>query len=359
VQRHRLALLAFLALRGPRPASRDTLLAILWPDRNGPGARRLLNLAVHAIRQVAGRDAIRSVSDGLMLDPGVIASDVIRFEAALDRQDWVRAVGAYQGPFLEGFHLPGSPEFERWLDATRIHLAGRYAGLLELRARDRENEGDWRGAVDWWQRLVRLDLGNGAVVRRLMLALEAMRDPVRAREEARLHTQYMSEVVGAGPDPLVAALARALAAGASTRSQELAARQDVRPVAVLPFAAVGLGASDEGFGDGLAFEIAHRLRNAGVRVAEAANRVWGVDLTVQEIGARLGVSLLLQGSVRRIGARLRIQATLVDACSGVRLWSETFDRPTGDPFGLQEEVGARIALEVEPALEARRPSLAS
>src|SRR5262249_9131983 len=102
-QRHRLGLLAYLAMRGSRPASRDTLLGMLWPERDAAGGRRLLNLAVHAIRQALGKDVIRSVTDGLVLDPCCITSDVTRFEAAINEGDEVRAVNCYQGPFLEGF----------------------------------------------------------------------------------------------------------------------------------------------------------------------------------------------------------------------------------------------------------------
>ena len=354
-QRHRLGLLAVLALRGTRPTSRDMLLGLLWPEKDSRFGRRLLNLAVHALRQVLGRNAIRSVTDGLVLDPGFITSDVAEFEAATSEGDGARAVSCYQGPFLEGFFLPCSPEFDRWADATRAHFAGRYATLLEALARARESAGDWRGAVDWWQRLFAMNRGNGVVVRRLMLALEAMRDRASALEQARLHTQFMADEAGAGPDPLVAALARSLATGASTRSQELAQRQDLKPVAVLPFLEVGLCADDEGFGEGIAFEVRHRLATAGLRLADSSGLTHRgrQELSVQEIGARLGVSAVLEGTVRRNGWRVRVQASLVETLHGFHLWSCSYERRAGDPFRLQEELGAEIALGVEPELDNR------
>lgn len=352
-QRHRLGLLAYLAMRGTRPTSRDMLLAMLWPERDAPGGRRLLNLAVHALRQALGKTAIQSVTDGLVLDPCCITSDVARFEAALSEGDDAGAVACYQGPFLEGFFLPASAEFDRWADSTRAHYATRYAALLENLARDRESVGDWRGAVEWWQRLVAVNRGNGVVVRRLMLALEATRDRASALEQARLHSQFMADEVGAGPDPLVAALARSLSAGASTRSQDLAERQDVRPLAVLSFGEVGLCSDDEGFGEGIAFEVRHRLANAGIRLADASSlpQRGRHDLTVQEIGARLGVSVVLEGTVRRSGGRLRVTANLVDSNHGFHLWSGAYERRAGDPFRLQEEIGAEIALAIEPELD--------
>src|SRR5262245_88027 len=176
VQRHRLALLSYLALRCPRQAGRDTLHALLWPERDTRTSRRLLNLAVHALRRTLGREAIRSVADGLVLDPTIVTSDVAQFESALAQGHRGRAAAMYHGPLLDGFFLPGSPPFDRWADTVRAQYATRYAGLLEELARERESAGDWRGAAEWWQRLVLIDRGNGTVVRRLMLALEAMRD---------------------------------------------------------------------------------------------------------------------------------------------------------------------------------------
>ncbi len=352
-QRHRLGLLAYLAMRGSRPASRDALLGMLWPERDAAGGRRLLNLAVHALRQALGKDAIRSVTDGLVLDPCCIATDVARFEAAINEGDEVRAVNCYQGPFLEGFFIPASAEYDRWTEGNRSQLAARYTGLLENLAKEREGAGDWRSAVEWWQRLVSVNRGNGVVVRRLMLALEATRDRAGALEHARLHTQFMAAEISAGPDPLVAALAKSLSAGASTRSQELAERQDVKPLAVLPFEEVGLCADDGGFGEGVAFEVRHRLATAGIRLADASNLPQRSrhDFTVQEIGARLGVSVVLEGTIRRSGSRVRVTANLVDSNHGFHLWSGAYERRAGDPFRLQEEIGAEIALAVEPELD--------
>ena len=79
VQRHRLALLALLATVRPGTVSRDRLMAWLWPERDIEPARRLLNQAVHALRQALGADAILSVGEDLQLNPQVVQCDVVAF----------------------------------------------------------------------------------------------------------------------------------------------------------------------------------------------------------------------------------------------------------------------------------------
>src|SRR5688572_14578429 len=101
VQRHRLALLAVLAIAHPRAVSRDKLLALLWPERETEPARRRLNQAVHALRQALGADAIVSAGDDVQLGAGVLHCDVVAFEEALAAGAAERAVRLYAGPFLD------------------------------------------------------------------------------------------------------------------------------------------------------------------------------------------------------------------------------------------------------------------
>jgi TolB-like protein len=62
-----------------------------------------------------------------------------------------------------------------------------------------------------------------------------------------------------------------------------------------------------------------------------------------EIGRELGVRYVLEGSVRRSGNQLRINAQLIDAATDAHLWTERFDRDTGDLFALQNEITSRLA----------------
>ncbi|HEV2735169.1 MAG TPA: hypothetical protein VGV85_10035, partial [Longimicrobiaceae bacterium] len=123
VQRHRLALLALLAVAPGGKTSRDRLVALLWPESGEAAARRLLNVSLHALRKQLGEDALLSLADDVQVRPGALPSDVGRFRAALEAGEHRAAVDLYAGPFLHGFHLGGAGEFDRWAEGVRDGLA--------------------------------------------------------------------------------------------------------------------------------------------------------------------------------------------------------------------------------------------
>jgi serine/threonine-protein kinase len=80
---------------------------------------------------------------------------------------------------------------------------------------------------------------------------------------------------------------------------------------------------------------------------------------VREIGTKLGVAYLVEGSVRRAGDRLRITAQLIDASNGYHLWSERFDRDLGDVFAIQDEVAEHVTRQILAEIPTELKSLAT
>src|SRR6266567_675578 len=114
-------------------------------------------------------------------------------------------------------------------------------------------------------------------------------------------------------------------------------------IAVLPFVNVSGDADCEYFGDGLAEELINafsKLTPVRVVARTSAFSFKGKQVDVRQIADQLGANLVLEGSVRKSGNRLRITARLVDATDGYQLWSETYDRELGGGgiFQLQDEL---------------------
>ncbi len=351
-QRHRLALLAVLARAWPAGVPRERLQALLWPEHDTASARRLLNLAVHVLRKRFGRDVLHSSGDGLSLDPEVLPVDLIGFEARAG-SDPAAAVDLCAGPFLDGFYLPGAVAFEQWVDAERGRIRARLAGVLHQLASQYENAWRWRDAVPLWRRLAELEPGNGEVARRLMLALEASGDRPGALAQAREHSRYLAEEFETVPDSAVHRLEEALrirATGRARRAGQAAGGEGT--LGIMPFMALAGGADIEAIADGLTVELMPRLREApGVRVAAAANAfaLKGRGLSVTEIGRTLGVATVLEGTVRQGEGRIRVTAHLVDARSGLVLWSGVFDGAGASRFSIEEGLAGRIAAAIGPA----------
>jgi serine/threonine-protein kinase len=127
-------------------------------------------------------------------------------------------------------------------------------------------------------------------------------------------------------------------------------------VAVLPFANLSADPEQEFFCDGMAEEIINALAQVrGLRVvARTSAFVFkGKQQDVREIGGRLDVSAIVEGSVRKAGDRLRITAQLIDVRDGSHLWSERFDRRLEDVFAIQDEIALAVVEKLEVKLLGR------
>jgi serine/threonine-protein kinase len=128
-------------------------------------------------------------------------------------------------------------------------------------------------------------------------------------------------------------------------------------LAVLPFASLSRDPDDESFADGITEEILNALAQIpGLRVAgrSSAFSFKGKNEDLRDVGAKLGVGTVLEGTMRRAGSRLRLTVQLVDATDGYQLWSERYDRVMDDVFALQDEIAATIAARMRVSLATGR-----
>ncbi|MGH7592694.1 MAG: protein kinase domain-containing protein [Gemmatimonadales bacterium] len=118
-----------------------------------------------------------------------------------------------------------------------------------------------------------------------------------------------------------------------------------KAIAVLPLANMSADPENEYFADGMTEEIINALAKVpGMQVASRTSSFAfkGKEVDVRQIGEKLGVSSVLEGSVRKVGDRIRITAQLVSVDNGYHLWSETYNRQLEDVFAVQEEISRAI-----------------
>jgi adenylate cyclase len=124
-------------------------------------------------------------------------------------------------------------------------------------------------------------------------------------------------------------------------------------IVVLPFANLSNDPEQEYFADGIADDLTTDLSRIAGAVVIARNSAFsykGKPVDPKQIGRELGARYVLQGSVRRAGSQVRINAVLIDAETDTQLWAERFDRDIGDLFAVQNEITARIARALQSQL---------
>ena len=136
-------------------------------------------------------------------------------------------------------------------------------------------------------------------------------------------------------------------AGASPAAAAEKPRRRARPlcICVLPFQNMSGDAEQEYFSDGISEDITtdlSKISSLGVVARNTAFTFKGQSVDVADIAKKLGVSHVLEGSVRKAGGRVRINAQLIDGATGEHLWAERYDRDLEDIFAIQDEISKAI-----------------
>jgi TolB-like protein/DNA-binding SARP family transcriptional activator/Tfp pilus assembly protein PilF len=386
-QPRRMAVLAMVARAGSRGISRDRLLSTLWPDADDEQGRNALKQAIYALRREADLRELFLGTRELRLNPDEVVCDVAEFEELFRHNEYERAVSLYEGPFLDGFRLSAVPEFEQWVEEERRALGRALAVGLDRLARTALEQGDPVAAVRWRRRLTALEPLNARFTVDLMTSLLAAGDRAGALQQARIYEGLIAQELDLPPDDSVIDLANGIREGriapaaAPVRTPPRAtppgsvasptpAPQHAAPlprtapavdatpttslsVAVLPFSCLS-GDVDAGhLADGLTEEVIYALgRMHDLRVTGRVAGSLAGDGTpdVAAIGARYGVSAVLEGSVRRGGDDVRVAARLLGVRDGTLIWSERYDRRVENTLALQDQLARAIAAGVESDL---------
>ena len=396
------ALLAAIALSGPRPALRGRLAELLWSRRPEEQARASLRQEIHRLLDVlapAKSDVLQVTRDHLSLTPGAVWIDVDEVMRATTNEPG--ALSLLDGELLED--LVGiDPTFDMWLTAERERLRDRARGVAEALLRDqvlpaaiipaaqrllqidRAHEGAWRAlmrahaeqgergmAIQAYDRCraVLADLLDAAPSAETQKLLTEIRGPSSAPTGYAVEHPVWDQVAGHGQQPRFRS-SRWLSSppdreeAAATR--EAAAKEERQPrggahVGVLPMLCVGLSEEDSYLGPGLADEITtalSRFRWMFVVSSSSLTRFAQDNRDEAAIRRAFGIDFLLDGTVQRNRDKLRITLRLLDLRAGNQVvWARRFDRLADDLLSVQDEIAAEVVAQIDPEIlliEARR-----
>ena len=192
--------------------------------------------------------------------------------------------------------------------------------------------------------------------------LERLAEIKPPRMGARSYRSRLPVAVGLGLMVLIGWAAVSDVGGLRTRLLTRTHASPIRSLAVLPLANFSHSPDQEYFADGMTEQLITSLAQIGaLRVISRTSvmRFKGTTLPLPEIGRKLGVYAIVEGSVQRSGDRVRITAQLIRAANDEHMWAQTYERDLRDALALQAEVAGAIAREVQARLTPRQQQQAA
>ena len=367
------ALLAYLALPAGRAHTRDKLVGLLWSDRADEQARSSLRQALTELGKAFGAAEplpLIKARDTVALDPAIVGVDALDFERLATSNligELRRATALYAGDLLDGLDIRDEA-FEEWLAAERQRL--RALAVAAFKKLLTQESGP--SAIAVAHRLLALDPLQEEGHRALMRLHAAAGETGTALRQYELCRDMLKNELNAAPSPETETLhhdIRKQSGGSVPQQQGSGLVPDpdgdnaVRPdrdtlkpsIAVLPFHNRSDEPAQQYFSDGITEDIItelSRFRELFVIARNSSFQYRGNSVDVKRIGRELGVSYLVEGSVRKAGNRIRVTAQLVEAAKGAHIWAEHYDRDLQDIFAVQDEVTQTIVATLVGRLSA-------
>ncbi len=354
-------LLAILALSAPRPVVRSRLAELLWSRRLEEQARASLRQEIHRLLDALhpiGADILRVTRDHIALRSDVVWIDVhqVRQATAADPS----GLTLMTEPLLEEFDGV-DPAFDQWLIAERAQLRDQARTVAEAVMQQQVGS---EAAIPVAQQLLAIDRGHEGAWRVLIQAYAERGERGTAIQCYERCRTALAESLSAAPSAETLDLVAQIRTGqppapASPAQTAPAIHRSGAKVGVLPLQVLSSGGEERDLALGLAEEITGGLaRFRWMSLASSASLAQSGTRDGSALRQRFGLDFLLDGSVQRVGRRLRITVQLLDLCAGNHIvWARRFDRQINDLLSLQDEIAAEIVAQADPELilaEARR-----
>jgi len=365
-------LLAYLALNAERSLQRSALAGLLWGDRGENQARDSLRQSLAAIRhgfREVGLDPIVADREHVTFKRDGIEVDAVTFEQlAATAGQYEKAAALYRTDLLAGTDGM-TPEFDAWLLPERSRLASIAVGVVEKIAATGTPS-------DEGVRLARYLLGRDPLSETVSRALMRLYAGKKERAEAlKIYSacrDTLKRELDTVPELATESLYREILTERTTiATTEISPESESeRPtIAALPFSNLTGDVELDHICDGITEEIITglgRFRLLFVIDRYSSSAMAQQSSDVAEVGKRLGVAYLVQGSIQKFGERLRITVRLVEAQNRTQKWAETFDIAYSEivsvPDRIAGDIVSRLHSRVEQSLieqSRRKPNLAA
>jgi TolB-like protein/Flp pilus assembly protein TadD/DNA-binding winged helix-turn-helix (wHTH) protein len=263
-------------------------------------------------------------------------------QALAGQKDWgaaaerfEEAIGVYRGEFLP------EERYEDWAEQTRLELQRCYLNAMSELSKCYEQLGRLRQAISCCQRILSLEPYREDVIREVMRYQSEAGQRDQALDSYREGERALREHLDVEP----AAETRALRDRIAMLSEQQP-RLDPRRIAVLPLQYYGSDPEEEYIAAGMTEELIGciaKVKDLRVVARTSVMRFQNSKEPVSRIAQALSVGTVLEGSVRRAGNRIRINAQLIDVATEDHIWAEAYDQPFGEILAAQYDVATKVA----------------
>jgi DNA-binding SARP family transcriptional activator len=218
---------------------------MFWPEHDADRGRNALSKVIHHLRRSLPPGSVETQGDqvGIVREP--LWCDVVEFEHALENGRAEDALALYRGDFLQGFHIPGAPDFDHWSDVERNRLRRMAVASAWQLASDAERAGDGSRATRFARQAVEWAPRDESGVRRLLTLLQSRGNRAEALEEFERFARVLRRDYGVDPSGPTLELIEAIRDG--SLPYDLAAPLPRGPEPALPLSRPGnLGSSQAG-----------------------------------------------------------------------------------------------------------------
>ncbi len=376
------ALLAYLALRRGAQVPRQTLIGLLWGNRSEDQARASLRQTLSALRKELGplsEEFLITSNDNISLETAGVWVDVDALNAAVQTPETANlesVASLFRGDLLEGLTL-SEGAFDQWLLAERERARSQMLRVWGALVKEQEQDNRIEEAITNCAKALALDpfqesmhrlliglymkqgrqdaaLAQFEQCRRILAdQLNAMPEQATLELLAEVKRRRLQSTTPATPRPRTT-MGHGMAPDNVSTTPELAI-PDQPSIAVLPFTNMSSEPEQEFFSDGISEDIITELGRYKELFVIARNSSFAFKHAVidsREVGRTLGVRYLLEGSVRKIGNRIRVTAQLVDTVQAKQVWADRYDRDVIDLFDIQDELTRSIVSTVKGRVDA-------
>lgn len=358
-------LLAILALSPHDGIGRERLATLLWGDRGEDQARNSLRQTLNVLRKdlaLAGPNLLISDDGHVRLTDQAIEVDAVliaELSLATDAPTLRRALTLIQGELLADISVAGSA-FEEWLTAERSRMQSLMTSVFD-RLLPLELPGE---RVALAKRLIALDPLRESSNIALMDAYAEAGERALALKHYSTYKDTLKAELSIRPGPDIEQLRIRLMSAvdsvgmpsqtASPPENYGTRRQEKPSIAVLTFVNLSNDTTQRYFSDGITADIVIELSRFHQFLVRAQHHaVNGERPFVDAVaaGRELGVQFVVEGSVRRLAQRVRINAQLLSVDTGEHLWGERFDAKEDDIFAMQDQIVRSIAAQLSGRLQ--------